>query len=131
MGSGAATTSVTVPGTAPARQRTPEPRARAAGDVRRFVRRLPVRLAVGLLLIVEIYPLVWLFLGSLKTQEEFSENPVWALPEGLNWANYSAAWTTGHMSTYVRNSILATVPSLFLIILLGVAAGFALEVMVW
>jgi raffinose/stachyose/melibiose transport system permease protein len=96
-----------------------------------FVRRLPVRLLVALLLVVEIYPLVWLFLGSLKQQEEFQQNPVWALPEGLNWANYTEAWTTGMMSTYVRNSILATVPSLFLIVVLGVAAGFALEVMVW
>jgi raffinose/stachyose/melibiose transport system permease protein len=96
-----------------------------------FLRRLPVRLLIGALLVVEIYPLVWLFLGSLKTQDEFQENPVWALPEGLDWGNYAEAWTTGQMSTYVRNSILATAPSLFLIVLLGVAAGFALEVMVW
>ena len=96
-----------------------------------FLRRLPLRLLVAALLVVEIYPLVWLFLGSLKQQEEFQENPVWALPEGLAWSNYTEAWTTGMMSTYVRNSILATVPSLFLIVVLGVAAGFALEVMVW
>jgi raffinose/stachyose/melibiose transport system permease protein len=96
-----------------------------------FIRRLPLRLLIGALLVVEIYPLVWLFLGSLKQQEEFQENPVWALPEGLAWSNYTEAWTTGMMSTYVRNSILATVPSLFLIVVLGVAAGFALEVMVW
>jgi raffinose/stachyose/melibiose transport system permease protein len=96
-----------------------------------FLRRLPLRLLIAALLVVEIYPLVWLFLGSLKQQEEFQENPVWALPEGLAWSNYTEAWTTGMMSTYVRNSILATVPSLFLIVVLGVAAGFALEVMVW
>ena len=99
--------------------------------VRSFVRRLPVRLLVTVLLVVEIYPLLWLFLGSLKQQEEFQENPVWALPEGLAWSNYTEAWTTGMMSTYVRNSILATGPALFLIVVLGVAAGFALEVMVW
>jgi raffinose/stachyose/melibiose transport system permease protein len=105
--------------------------ARGRGGSRRFLRRLPVRLAITLLLFIEIYPLVWLFLGSLKTQEEFQQNSAWALPEGLDWSNYTEAWTTGHMSLYVRNSVLAVVPSLFLMILLGVAAGFALEVMVW
>ena len=96
-----------------------------------LVRKLPVRALIAVILVIEIYPLVWLFLGSLKTQAEFQDNPVWALPEGLHWANYTDAWTTGNMSTYVRNSLLATIPSLALIILLGVAAGFALEVMVW
>ncbi|MCE0537589.1 carbohydrate ABC transporter permease [Kineosporia rhizophila] len=96
-----------------------------------FLRRLPLRLGVLILLVFEIYPLLWLFLGSFKTQDEFQNNPAWALPEGLEWNNYAEAWTTGHMGTYVRNSLLSVVPSLFLIILLGVAAGFALEVMVF
>ena len=103
----------------------------AKWKLRNFVRRLPVRLGIAVLLVFEIYPLLWLLLGSLKTQEEWQNNPSWALPEGLAWGNYTEAWTTGQMSTYVRNSLLAVAPSLFLIIVLGVAAGFALEVMVF
>ncbi|WP_456789740.1 carbohydrate ABC transporter permease [Cellulomonas sp. P5_C5] len=79
-----------------------------------------------------VFPLVWLVLGSLKTQSEFLNNPAFALPENwLNFENYTRAITEGNLGTYARNSVLAVIPSLFLTIILGVAAGFALEVMVW
>jgi len=98
----------------------------------RFVRRIPVWVIVGLLLVVVVYPLFWLLTGSLKTQEEFLNNPTWALPEDwTNFDNYVEAWTTGNLDVYIRNSILAVVPALFFTIVFGVAAGFALEVMVW
>ena len=116
-------------GTLPPPLRTAIPRPRRR--VGRMVRGLPVKVLVALLLIVEIYPLVWLFLGSFKTQQEFLESPTWALPSSFSFDNYIEAWTTGNIATYVGNSLIATLPSLFLIVLLGVAAGFALEVMVW
>ncbi|MET4159579.1 carbohydrate ABC transporter permease [Agromyces sp. PvR057] len=98
----------------------------------RVVRRVPVWIVVGLLLIVVVYPLFWLLTGSLKTQEEFLNNPTWALPEDwTNFDNYVEAWTTGNLAVYIRNSVLAVVPALFFTIVFGVAAGFALEVMVW
>ncbi|MGI9825350.1 carbohydrate ABC transporter permease [Agromyces sp. Marseille-Q5079] len=98
----------------------------------RFVRRVPVWIIVGLLLVVVVYPLFWLLTGSLKTQEEFLNNPTWALPEDwTNFSNYVEAWTTGNLGVYIRNSILAVIPALFFTIVFGVAAGFALEVMVW
>ena len=97
----------------------------------RWVKRLLVKLLVGGLLAIEIGPLLWLLLGSFKTQAEFVNDPAWSLPGGLNLQNYRDAWTTGHVAEYVRNSLAATIPSLAFIIVLGVAAGFALEVMVW
>jgi raffinose/stachyose/melibiose transport system permease protein len=98
----------------------------------RFVRRIPVWIIVGILLVVVVYPLFWLLTGSLKTQEEFLNNPTWALPEDwTNFDNYVEAWTTGNLGVYIRNSVLAVVPALFFTIVFGVAAGFALEVMVW
>lgn len=99
--------------------------------VRRFVRSVPARILIAVLLVVEIYPLVWLLLGSFKTQSEFLTQPTWSLPQSWDLDNYVQAWTTGNVGTFVRNSLLATIPSLFLIIVLGVAAGFALEVLVW
>jgi raffinose/stachyose/melibiose transport system permease protein len=97
----------------------------------RWIRRLPVTLVIVVLLIVEIAPLLWLLLGSFKTQAEFVNDPAWSLPSHLGLQNYSDAWTSGHLALYIRNSLAATIPSLILIIVLGVSAGFALEVMVW
>ncbi|MFD4509801.1 carbohydrate ABC transporter permease [Streptomyces sp. NPDC058464] len=97
----------------------------------RPARRLVRNALVALLLVIEVAPLLWLLLSSFKTQSEFVNDPAWSLPKNWGFHNYTEAWTTGHVALYIRNSLLATVPSLALIVLLGVAAGFALEVMVW
>ena len=98
----------------------------------RLLRRLPGTVVLTLLVAVTVLPLIWLALGSLKTQAEFVGNPTLALPENfLNFDNYARAWNEGQIGTFIANSALATFPSLALIIVLGVAAGFALEVLVW
>jgi len=86
---------------------------------------------LALLILVEVLPIVWLVLQSFKQSSEFSLHPVWSLPSGLYWQNWKTAWTTGHIQTYFKNSVLATFPSLLLMIILGLAAAFALEVMKW
>ena len=96
-----------------------------------ILRKVPRVVVVGLLLVVVVYPLVWLLLGSFKTQQEFLEEPFWSLPSSFALGNYVDAWTTGNIALYLRNSIVTVLPSLALVVVLGVAAGFALEVLVW
>jgi raffinose/stachyose/melibiose transport system permease protein len=86
---------------------------------------------IGLLLAIEVLPIVWLILQSFKQSSEFSLNPVWALPKGLYLDNWKVAWTTGHIGRYFKNSVLAVFPSLALMIVLGAAAAFGIEVMKW
>ena len=112
---------VAAPGSAPS----------TARRIRRSLRRIPVWLVVTVLLIVVMYPQLWMILGSFKTQTEFFENPTWALPETWTLDNYVAALTRGNVGINYRNSLLVTIPSVALIILLGVAAGYVLEVMIW
>jgi raffinose/stachyose/melibiose transport system permease protein len=97
---------------------------------RKLLARIPIWVLIGLLLVVVLYPLLWMLLSSFKTNAEFSLEPFWSLPSALHWQNYVDAWTSG-MSTYFLNSVLAVFPSLALILLISVAAGFALEVMLW
>ena len=101
------------------------------GTRRHFLRKLPVRILLTLLVAIELYPILWLVLGSFKTQNEFFAKPTWALPESLDFNNYVEAWTTGNLAHNLANSLLVTIPALIFMILLGVAAAFALEVMVW
>jgi raffinose/stachyose/melibiose transport system permease protein len=97
----------------------------------RFTRRLPARLLIVLLIVIVTYPLVWLFLGSVKSQYDYLNEPTFSLPTHWVWSNYKAAWVTGDLGTYVRNSVTAVLPSLTLVILLGSAAGFGIQVMRW
>jgi raffinose/stachyose/melibiose transport system permease protein len=92
---------------------------------------LPITVVVLLIVILALYPVLWIFMSSLKTNLEFTTNPMWALPQGFEWQNYVQAWTRGHMSTYFVNSLLAVIPSLVIVILLGVSTAFGIEIMQW
>ena len=105
-------------------------RAKRRVALRKLLARTPIWALIGLLLVVVLYPLLWMLLSSFKTNAEFSLEPFWSLPSALHWQNYVDAWTSG-MGTYFLNSVLAVFPSLALILLISVAAGFALEVMLW
>jgi raffinose/stachyose/melibiose transport system permease protein len=107
------------------------PRRKRALTPARVVRGVISTVVIVVLLAVEIYPLFWLFINSLKSNIDFLNNPTWHLPQSWQWSNYSAAWEIGSLATTITNSAIATLPSLLLIIVLGTAAGFALEVMVW
>jgi raffinose/stachyose/melibiose transport system permease protein len=112
------------------KQRVPAMRTKRHISIKTLLSRTPTWALVGLLLVAEIYPLLWLLLSSFKTNAEFTLEPFWSLPARLNWQNYVDAWNSG-MNVYFVNSMLAVFPSLALIIVLSAAAGFALEVMLW
>jgi raffinose/stachyose/melibiose transport system permease protein len=118
---------------APSTMTDPRPSRRGSrgAPMGRFARRLPGNILIALLLAIEILPLFWLLMGSLKTQDEFLNEPTWALPQSLNFSNYTEAWTTGNMGLYITNSIIAVFPALFFMLVFGIAAGFALEVLVF
>jgi raffinose/stachyose/melibiose transport system permease protein len=124
--------------TATASQRTDDRSAAGSASAKvprrtfgRFARRLPARLLTALLLVVVIYPLVWLFLGSVKSQADYLDGSAFSLPSHWMWSNYKAAWVTGDLGIYIRNSVTAVLPALALVIVLGSAAGFALQLMRW
>lgn len=89
------------------------------------------KILILLIVIVSVYPIIWLLLSSLKAPGEFSSSPMYALPEGFYFQNYIDAWTTGNMGVYFKNSVIVTFSSLVLIIVLGAAAAFAIEKMTW
>lgn len=100
-------------------------------DLYKKAGKIPIAVLVGVLIVIEVYPLVWLLLSSVKAPAEFNLRPIYALPEGFYWQNYVKAWTEGNMSVYFRNSILATFPSLALILSFGTMAAFGIEIMKW
>lgn len=98
---------------------------------KRAIRRIPVWILVALLMVVVLYPQVWMLLGSFKTQSEFLSDPALSLPKTWQFDNYIAALTNGDVARNYLNSLIVTIPSVLLIVFIGVAAGYALEVMIW
>ncbi|MFV0359600.1 carbohydrate ABC transporter permease [Tropicimonas sp.] len=82
--------------------------------------------ALGLFwLAVTTLPFIFVVFTSLKTQEETYVNPVWALPESLNFGNYVQV-IQGNYLTYLRNSTFVIVVSVALIVSVSTMAAYAL-----
>jgi len=88
-------------------------------------------LILGIIAIVQIYPLIWLFLFSLKTNQEVFGMSPFALPQDPQWGNYVKAWTAGHINTYFFNSVLYTVLAVVITVILASFVTFALTRMHW
>lgn len=111
--------------------RRPPARRRRRLTARRLRTAIPAWIGIAVLMIIGIYPVLWLFLSSFKTQREFIQESTFALPESLNVDNYVQAWTAGNIARNFLNSAIVTAPSLTLTLLFGVGAAFAIEIMRW
>ncbi len=71
-----------------------------------------------------LFPLLWTFSTSLKTQSAvFSDMSL--IPDALHWKNYYLAWTQGNFGTYFLNSILYTFFTVSGIVFVASLAAFA------
>ena len=81
----------------------------------------------GLLLVLMVYPIVYVILSSMKTKDDLRRLSAWALPSTINFDNYVKVFTTSPMLTYFKNSIIITVGVLIPLLLFSFMAGFALS----
>ncbi|MRH41926.1 ABC transporter permease subunit [Aquibacillus halophilus] len=96
------------------------------------------RIGLGLLYLVlvlvaifQIYPLIWLFFFSLKTNAEVFGTSPFALPSDPQWGNYVKAWVDGGVGSYFFNSVFVTVTAVILTILFASFVTFAITRMEW
>ncbi|MBR6968031.1 MAG: carbohydrate ABC transporter permease [Ruminococcus sp.] len=83
-----------------------------------------------LICITYIFPLLWVFNVSFKTNKEIFSAP-FALPEKITFDNFSFAWTAGHLGTATLNSFIVCVAALVLSTIIGSMAAFGIARMRW
>ncbi|WP_136604094.1 carbohydrate ABC transporter permease [Paenibacillus dokdonensis] len=81
--------------------------------------------------VIQILPLIWLLLFSLKSNQEVFNLPPFALPSHPKWVNYENVWLQGNIGRYFMNSVLITMVSVILTILLASFVTFAITRMRW
>lgn len=100
-----------------------------SGDIRRSPLRLINTILLGLLLgglvLVIVYPLIWMVLAGLKSSFELFSDP-WGLPGELRFENYVKAWELG-VVRYLLNSIIVTVGSIVGVVLISAWAAYGLS----
>ena len=76
------------------------------------------------LVVVVVYPLLWMVMNGFKTNTELFGNP-FALPVDWSWENYANAWNRG-VSGYLATSVLVTVTSTVTTVFISAWAAYGL-----
>lgn len=76
------------------------------------------------LVVVVLYPLLWMVLNGFKTNAELFDNP-FALPVDWSFENYRKAWNRG-VSNYLTTSVLVTVTSTIATVFISAWAAYGL-----
>ncbi|NOU96734.1 ABC transporter permease subunit [Paenibacillus sp. LMG 31456] len=90
-----------------------------------------VLLFLSILVVTQIYPLLWLFLYSMKSNEEILSGAFFALPASPQWKNFTDAIESGHYFLYLKNSLFVTTVTLAGVLLLSSLASFAISRFRW
>lgn len=88
---------------------------------------------IGLLfwLVVNLFPVYWMFTFSLKSNEELFGKNLIGLPWEWRWSNYSSAMNTGNMPRYFLNSVIVTVATVAISLIAALMATYAMTRIVW
>lgn len=77
-------------------------------------------------LVIQIYPVIWLFIASVKPTVELASEP-FAFPKTVTFENFVNVLSDGKIGMYMWNSLKVTGLSLILIVVLSSTAGYALS----
>lgn len=104
---------------------TPSAASPEPTHARRRHRRIPIGSIVcgAVILIVFLFPLLYLLNTALKTNDEFFASPV-SLVRHAAWGNFATAWRQGGFGNYVLNSVLYTVAGAGIGTVLALLLGF-------
>ena len=93
---------------------------------RRTAGRLMYAVAVIACLVLWLLPLAGVALTSVHSIDELNRGAIWSWPAAPQWSNYAAVLQGSRLMQFVANSLLVTLPAVFLTVLLSAMAGFAL-----
>lgn len=79
-------------------------------------------------LIIQAYPVLWLLIAAFRPNMELLTEP-FSIPKVFTLENFQTIFTTSHILTYIKNSAIISVISLFFIVVFSSMASFALAKM--
>ncbi len=88
---------------------------------------------IGLIIwmIINLFPVYWMFTFSLKNNAEIFGSNVIGLPQHWLWSNYTTALKTGKMGLYFMNSAIVAVATILITLAVALMATFALTRLLW
>lgn len=80
---------------------------------------------------IQLFPLLWLFMFSLKDNQEIFGGNIMGLPQKWIWKNYEIALRDASVGRYFFNSIFVTICTIAITTIISMLATYALTRMKW
>lgn len=93
------------------------------------VHRVITWVLIAIIMVIQVYPLLWLFITSVRTEHDFAAGDPFGIPQQFTLDNYARAFESGNLGRYILNSVIVTFGSNFFIVILGMMAAYALQVL--
>lgn len=98
---------------------------------RKRIKEVLVYIVLIFWMLVNLFPIYWMFTFSLKSNAEiFGENVV-GLPREWLWSNYQKALEVGNIFLYFLNSTFVAIVTIILVMIVALMATFALTRFFW
>jgi raffinose/stachyose/melibiose transport system permease protein len=90
-----------------------------------------LHVALVLFALMQLFPLVWVFVYSLQRSGDLFGNDLLRLPADPQWNNYARAWTDGQIVRYGLNSLVIVTAATAASTVLSFCMGYAIARMRW
>ncbi len=95
------------------------------------IKKILLYIVLGAVAIVQIYPLIWMILISLKDNSEIFSGNIMGLPKRFLWQNYVVAIKEAKVGVFFFNSVKVSILTLFITICLSLTVAYAITRMGW
>jgi len=108
------------------RRRPTRPRAR---PTRLQISQVISRVLIIAVLVMQVYPFLWLLLTSLREREDFAASNPFSIPTTFTLENFSRALDQGELLRNIANSVVITAGSCLLLVVCAMTGAYAITVL--
>ena len=94
----------------------------------RIMNRLSLVIVVAVL-VIQTYPILWIFLSALRPAQDFAASNGFDLPRSLTLDNFGRAFEQGNLPRYFTNSFIVAGTSIVIIVFLAMCTAYAIQVL--
>jgi raffinose/stachyose/melibiose transport system permease protein len=84
---------------------------------------------VVVIVAVQVYPLLWMFVTALRPAQDFASGNPFGLPSSITLDNFARAFEMANLGRFTLNSFIVTGASSVFIVILGMMGAYALQVL--
>lgn len=88
-------------------------------------------LFLGIYAIIQVYPLIWLFLFSFKNNNEIFSGNAMGIPQVWRISNYLTVLTSGNVAVYLMNSVIVTAVTIVISTILITTSAYSIVRLHW